>query len=312
MSANMKLSIFITLILTFSKLFSQTDTSTLYIGVMEEKFSWWAQPFYIHNDSVTKKIARVMFYKQNNNWSSAAHLIASSEQYPDSTNWYITFDGTILGTCTGYKNFKSVDEVSAFDIRDAHQLITDKHVPVAGKPTKEFWGWDDGPTQRPLVLSTQPIANDPQLWRPFYPQYPAYDTLKQLYGPYLHKYQLSSDKSNFNHLLSKSYKANNGNVLIQCTDYYAIDSVNYPNYPVWFFVDTMNNIINISEMIDAQYLEKEFGDIRQSRAILVDAGDYDNDGNSEVIFFASRYNGDGYVLFYDNFTKILIYDWMYH
>ncbi len=36
---------------------------------------------------------------------------------------------------------------------------------------------------------------------------------------------------------------------------------------------------------------------------LVDAGDYDGDGRSEVIFWFSGYNRDGYVLFTDDWTN---------
>ena len=45
---------------------------------------------------------------------------------------------------------------------------------------------------------------------------------------------------------------------------------------------------------------------------LIDAGDYDKDGRSEVVFWYSGYNRDGYVLLYDNFTKRTDFVWTYH
>ncbi len=49
-----------------------------------------------------------------------------------------------------------------------------------------------------------------------------------------------------------------------------------------------------------------------SQLELVDAGDYDGDGQSEVLFWHSAYNEDGYTLFYDQFRKRLDYWWTYH
>jgi hypothetical protein len=45
---------------------------------------------------------------------------------------------------------------------------------------------------------------------------------------------------------------------------------------------------------------------------LVDAGDYDADGKSEVLFWSSGYNEDGYVLFYDGFARHEDFFWSYH
>jgi hypothetical protein len=45
---------------------------------------------------------------------------------------------------------------------------------------------------------------------------------------------------------------------------------------------------------------------------LVDAGDYDNDGKSEVVFSIDRYNQGGYELFYDDFKKRAVFQFSYH
>ncbi len=46
--------------------------------------------------------------------------------------------------------------------------------------------------------------------------------------------------------------------------------------------------------------------------LLIDAGDYDNDGHSEFIFFGGGYNRDGYTMYYNNFTKKVEHSWKYH
>jgi len=45
---------------------------------------------------------------------------------------------------------------------------------------------------------------------------------------------------------------------------------------------------------------------------LVDAGDYDNDGKSEIVFSIAGYNRGGYELFYDAFDKRATFEFNYH
>jgi hypothetical protein len=45
---------------------------------------------------------------------------------------------------------------------------------------------------------------------------------------------------------------------------------------------------------------------------LVDGGDYDNDGRSEIVFAIDRYNEGGYELFYDDFKGHAEFRFSYH
>jgi hypothetical protein len=45
---------------------------------------------------------------------------------------------------------------------------------------------------------------------------------------------------------------------------------------------------------------------------LVDTGDYDNDGKTELIFCVDDYNEGGYRLFYDNLKKQSAFTFSYH
>ena len=45
---------------------------------------------------------------------------------------------------------------------------------------------------------------------------------------------------------------------------------------------------------------------------LVDAGDYDNDGKSELVFSIDDYNRGGYKLFSDEFRKKAVFKFSYH
>jgi hypothetical protein len=45
---------------------------------------------------------------------------------------------------------------------------------------------------------------------------------------------------------------------------------------------------------------------------LVDAGDYDNDRKSELVFSIDAYNRGGYKLFYDDFKRKAVFEFSYH
>jgi len=46
--------------------------------------------------------------------------------------------------------------------------------------------------------------------------------------------------------------------------------------------------------------------------LVVDAGDYDGDGKSELVFAINDYNRGGYRLFYDDFRQRAVFEFSHH
>jgi len=46
--------------------------------------------------------------------------------------------------------------------------------------------------------------------------------------------------------------------------------------------------------------------------VPIEVGDFDGDGSEEALFWYSGYNEDGYVLFFDGFSKSARFTWGYH
>lgn len=151
--------------------------------------------------------------------------------------------------------------------------------------SKGFGGWCDVPSYRPLVLVSRKNFKDPQKWKPFVPQQNQVDRVL----PYLSK-EVSPVKYRKKEIkVLKSYTSSTQKSLIQlgfdskgqscesrpkelCSDY-------------WFFMDDKT----------VKFIGTDLE--------LVDAGDYDDNGESEVLFWYSGYNKDGYRLFYENFNQ---------
>ena len=96
----------------------------------------------------------------------------------------------------------------------------------------------------------------------------------------------------------KAYASGSGSLVarlhlkaVECQDANAGFDLDDP----WFFVDRTNQVT---------YLD--------SGMWLVDAGDYDNDGKSELVFSIDRENEGGYQIWYDNFTKHATFKFHYH
>lgn len=188
----------------------------------------------------------------------------TSNELEKPLQWYITFDGRDLG------------------------MLSNRVVKIKNR-SKGFGGWCDTPTYRPLVLVSQKNFKDPEHWKPFVPKQNSLSTLfplfKKLVGELGTKFHYEKkDMKSF-----KSYKNSNGTMLLQVGFDLKGQSTEgkskewWSNY--WFYVSK-----NRTKFIGTN-LE------------VIDAGDYDNDGVSEVLFWHSAYNEDGYKLFYDSFKK---------
>ena len=180
----------------------------------------------------------------------------------------------------------------AFDGRYLGKL-SDKVVKIRNR-SKGFGGWCSKPTYRPLVLVSRKNFKDPEKWKPFTPKRKVIDTIFPLLKKQVKniKYREKDIK------LLKSYNSSTKKKLIQVTFDLEGQHCNGTKEAIcehyWFYIKgKVTKYIGIN-------LE------------LIDAGDYDNDGLSEVLFWHSSYDEDGYKLFYNNFEKSIKLYWRYH
>lgn len=229
--------------------------------------------------------------------------------------WTVAFDGKKLGEVVSEPIPSSEVSEKTPGPSDVHSILTpaDK-IPTVGKANGRFNGNFETAVRRPLVVVSQPNFADPDIWR----RTNLSDPVGQLVR--------SSFRSTFRHVrrrdpsgeplktdwsppdseivVSKVYGSDKGSFLVEtemrhhrCVFYHDGSRLQSLEGNQWFYVDVDRRVAHLGN--DWQFL---------------DAGDYDRDGRSEVIFYVAEGSEDfveteGYVLFYDDFRRNVRFTW---
>ena len=257
---------------------------------------------------------RIVFQKNGRDWSAfrsdcpdQACLKAIPSEFPHIVTWNVGFDGRSLGQVTGLTpgEFKFYADVG-------HQEITSGGpVPAIGKRSPEFGGYTEATVYRPLMANSQPYVRDPEGWKPSNLSPEAIRLFRRQFRRQFPKLCRSSEDEtksepfpyrDENVEIVRAYASRKGWTIarlrlldaIHCNDVedgFAGFQIDDP----WFAGDPQGGF---------HYLG--------SGMWLVDAGDYDNDGRSELVFSIDRENRGGYELFYDDFQKHVTFEFSYH
>lgn len=275
----------------------------LIVGVLEQPQCKKEQPI----------SARLLFVKDKTTWWAL-----DDERSPvkdlnlmSLPNWHIVFGGKNLGNIKMRDTNHSLTNKKNVNFTRDKLYVPDSQnaLPIIKNDSESFRGWCDVPNTRPLVLVSQPNSTDPEQWKPFSPdqsyKQKLYTPVKVAVGRFKASY---CPKGEFppelleygpaDLVLYKSFRSVSGRELVSI----GIDPKKYqcdgPREPEW----SGNWFLLDGEKIEFLGHQME----------LVDAGDYDNDGRSEMLFWRSGYNKDGYVLMYDGFRQKVEYLWSYH
>jgi hypothetical protein len=279
---------------------ASADADNLIIGVLEQPQTA------LCSSERPKPAVRLLFGKTNEKWVPLKTKKSTKPFNISTVSWTAAFDGKEVGQVVSEEPKKKVLNDWTYP-RDYLQNITSRSGRVEITNSKNsFVGWCGAPTMRPVVLVSQKNYEDPDGWKPFKPdgniRQALFAEFKKSVGKtplcYIKDDKYFSFKYNTENLkLLKSYRSNRGE-LIQVTldrEYTVCnDELGEGMAPSWFSVKG-NTIKYVGEGME-----------------LVDAGDYDADGKSELIFWYSGYNENGYVLLYDDLKKKEEFLWSYH
>ncbi len=171
----------------------------------------------------------------------------------------------------------------------------------------EFSGWlYPEKLRRPLVVVHDGNHKDPENWKKVKPSPEKKSLITKEFKKDFPHYSLCKEEKvlkrvwNYPEKLIKlgtSYENKNGNGLyLVSLAHYECGLAEGPVLSHLYFYNSKNNSI---KKIDLELR-------------LVDAGDYDNDGNSELLFQNTKYNTHGYKLFSSELTLLSEKSWSYH
>ena len=255
---------------------------------------------------------RVLFEKTDAGWKAfpsecpdQACLKSITAKFPAETKWTVAFDGKSLGEITAHtpKDFAFYSHVGL-------QEIVSKTIPSVGKPTAEFGASPDRLLLRPLAAVSPANFKDPVGWKRvplsadqlaflrkrFQEQFPKLcrispeDETKIEPRPYTDAdiQLLKAYGSNSHWTIARLHVDN----AIVCGD----PNAGYQMPDPWFAVSPEHS---------ASYLA--------SGLYLIDAGDYDNSGHSQLLFsFIAGDNRAGYILYFDNFSHSVTFSYSFH
>lgn len=262
------------------------------------------------------RAVRVVFQKGGNEWKPFPNdcrtpdcLTTITSTYPAKVTWTIAFDGRNLGQVQtrAPRTFNFYSSIGLEDVDSGNS------VPTVGKRSMEYSGFLSTPVYRPLVAVSQPNFHDPQEWKPavlpteiatglrqeFRKRFPNVSNCQNPDENSLRPWPYTDADIKFR----KAYRSKDNEMLssAQLDPWRCDGPVDAPD--------------DNGGPFDLQwYVVNPDGATRfiGSGMWILDAGDYDADGQSELVFVIDGYDLGGYELFYDDFAKHSVFQFSYH
>lgn len=253
---------------------------------------------------------RVLFQKIGSDWqafpsscSDADCLKRIASEYPRVVAWTITFSGRSLGRVMG----RTPNEFKLYADVGLEEITSEGPVPTIGERAKEYGGFSGSPVFRPLIANSRPFFRDPDSWKRFNPSAKIAAALRLEFRK---KFPSVSNCASLEDDTAKPWPYRDADIKI-------IKS--YRSNRDWSAVQLLLTGNRCDGPPEDAFLDQWFavapgGEIRflGEGMWLVDAGDYDNDGRSEMVFSIDRYDRGGYELFYDDFKRHAEFAFSYH
>jgi len=260
------------------------------------------------------RVVRAVFHKIRREWKPFPNdcsdtlclsLMPLTKSYPQQVNWTIAFDGKEIGHVVAHTPV----DFRLYCLVGIEEIVSKDTVPTVGKRSERYAGWEGNPVYRPLVAVSQPNFKDPDIWKPaqfspaqikgareaFRNKFPDVSNCKNPEEDKLIAWPYRDDDIKVNSIYSS--KAGWSLIELSLTGYACDGPVddNGPFVGQWYVIEPSGMVRFIGAGMR-----------------MVDAGDYDGDGKTEVLFAVEGYNEGGYRLFYRDFSQSAEFLFSYH
>ncbi len=283
---------------------SVAETLGLMVGALEE------HPSATDGQPSEFKV-RVLFANDGSGWKSLdlgcsdmPCLQQAPSKYPTEVNWTIAQAGAAKGNVTG---IVEVEWPLYADIGTQY-VSEETPAPKVGEPTLDFAGDDGKPVQRPLVAVSQPNFADPDGWAPA-------DLAPEALAAARAEF-----RARFVDVQNCASPEENTPKPVTYTEQDVGMFAGWTSSKGWSLISAILDGYRCDgPMGGTAYAAQTFAISPDGVAVhlgeglqLLDAGDYDKDGKSELVFHVSRYNEGGYELRHNDFAGHALFVFSYH
>lgn len=226
-----------------------------------------------------------------------------SSEYPSAVTWAVTFQGRVLGRLSA----RTQNEFSFYSDVGLQDILGAGPIPAVGKRSEKYSGFLGTAVFRPLVVTSGAFSGDPDHWESV--RLPP-DLASSVRRAFRTRFPRVSNCKNPDENRAAPWIYHDRNVSI---------TQSYSSVGHWFLVQTDLTPYRCDGPPDDAFVNQWFvitprGEIRTLGHAMwfVDAGDYDGDGRSEVVFSMAGYDRGGYELFYDRFRRHASFEFSYH
>jgi hypothetical protein len=189
------------------------------------------------------------------------------------------------------------------------EIVSPRSVPTVGKRSTDFAGWAGVAVHRPLVAVSRPQFKDPQAWKPAHLSRALVVALR---GEFRKRFPKVKNCASPDDSVERPWRYRDSDIRItkaySSTDHWAVAETTLHEY-------RCDGLLDDGSAFDVHwFVIGPGGAIRTLGAgmWLVDSGDYDGDGRSELLFSIDGYNLGGYRLYYDELKKSVEFAFHYH
>ena len=283
---------------------SVAETLGLMVGALEEHASTTdGQP--------SRFKVRVLFANDGTGWKSLDPkcsdipcLQQAPSQFPVEVNWTLAQAGAAKGNVTGIVEV----EWPRYGDVGTQYLSEETPAPIVGEPSLDFGVGDGRPVHRPLVAVSAPNFADPDGWAPA-------DLTPEALAAARAEFQMrftapqncTSPEENLPRAITYTEKD---------IGVYA----GYTSTKGWSLISaSLQDYRCDGPMSETAFAPQTYAISPDGKAVhlgewrqFLDAGDYDNDGKSEVVFAIDPQNGGGYDLRFNDFGGVAEFPVIYH